>query len=69
MLPILPARTLTIWPQPTAPGDNGMHDERIKACAMCYGPVVTDAGKLKPLKALPTQSPMTRFIRVVRAIS
>jgi len=28
-----------------------LRDERIKACAMCYGPVVTDAGKLKPLKA------------------
>ncbi len=28
-----------------------LHDERIKACTMCYGPVVTDAGKLKPLKA------------------
>jgi carboxymethylenebutenolidase len=28
-----------------------LHDKRIKACAMCYGPVVTDADKLKPLNA------------------
>jgi carboxymethylenebutenolidase len=28
-----------------------LNDPRIKACAMCYGRVVTDASKLKPLKA------------------
>jgi carboxymethylenebutenolidase len=28
-----------------------LHDKRIKACAMCYGRVVTDPDKLKPLKA------------------
>ena len=28
-----------------------LHDPRVKACAMCYGPVVTDPDKLKPLKA------------------
>jgi carboxymethylenebutenolidase len=28
-----------------------LSDPRIKACAMCYGRVVTDAAKLKPLKA------------------
>jgi carboxymethylenebutenolidase len=28
-----------------------IHDSRIKACAMCYGRVVTDADKLKSLKA------------------
>jgi carboxymethylenebutenolidase len=28
-----------------------LRDSRIKACAMCYGPVVTDADTLKPLKA------------------
>jgi carboxymethylenebutenolidase len=28
-----------------------LQDPRIKACAMCYGRVVTDADKLKPLKA------------------
>lgn len=28
-----------------------LHDKRIKACTMCYGPVVTDADKLKPLNA------------------
>jgi carboxymethylenebutenolidase len=28
-----------------------LHDKRIKACAMCYGRVVTDADKLKPLRA------------------
>ena len=27
---------LTIWPQPTAPGDNGMHDERIKAWGAAF---------------------------------
>jgi carboxymethylenebutenolidase len=28
-----------------------LHDSRIKACAMCYGRVVTDAGNLKSLNA------------------
>ncbi len=28
-----------------------LHDPHIKACAMCYGQVVTDAEKLKPLNA------------------
>jgi carboxymethylenebutenolidase len=28
-----------------------LHDPRIKACAMCYGAVVTDADMLKPLHA------------------
>jgi carboxymethylenebutenolidase len=28
-----------------------LHDDRIKACAMCYGRVVTDAGDLKSLQA------------------
>jgi carboxymethylenebutenolidase len=28
-----------------------LNDDRMKACAMCYGAVVTDADKLKPLKA------------------
>jgi carboxymethylenebutenolidase len=29
-----------------------LHDPHIKACAMCYGQVVTDAEKLKPLNAV-----------------
>jgi len=29
-----------------------INDDRIKACAMCYGRVVTDADKLKPLSAV-----------------
>ena len=28
-----------------------LNDQRIKACAMCYGAVVTDPEKLKPLEA------------------
>jgi carboxymethylenebutenolidase len=28
-----------------------LHDPRVTACAMCYGAVVTDPDKLKPLKA------------------
>ena len=28
-----------------------LNDDRVKACAMCYGSVVTDADKLKPLNA------------------
>jgi carboxymethylenebutenolidase len=30
---------------------SALHDKRIKACAMCYGRVVTDADKLKSLDA------------------
>jgi carboxymethylenebutenolidase len=31
--------------------DLALNDKRVKACAMCYGRVVTDASKLKPLQA------------------